>query len=76
MTSHTLTLSASELETVQTLMQVTIKKLETMATEVNEVLDDPLVSVEQYDMYAGCLANMAKDSENMRSILSRIESKQ
>lgn len=76
MTNHTLILSTSELETIQTLMHVTIRNLETMATEVNEVLDDPLVSVEQYDMYAGCLVNITKDSENMRSILSRIESKQ
>lgn len=76
MTSHTLTLSASELETVQTLMEVTIKKLEVMTAEVNEVLDDQLIPVEQYDMYAGCLVNMARDSDNMRSILSRIESKQ
>lgn len=76
MTNHTLTLSTSELETIQTLMHVTIKKLEVMATEVNEVLDDQLIPVEQYDMYAGCLVNMARDTDNMRSILSRIESKQ
>lgn len=76
MTNHTLTLSTSELETIQTLMHVTIKKLEVMATEVNEVLDDQLIPVEQYDMYAGCLVNMATDTDNMRSILSRIESKQ
>lgn len=76
MTNHTLILSTSELETIQTLMHVTIKKLETMANEVNDVLDDPLVPVEQYDMYAGCLVNMTRDSKNMRAILSRIESKQ
>lgn len=76
MSNHTLTLSPSELETIQTLMHATLSKLEGMATEVNETLDDPLVSVEQYDMYAGCLVNITRDSENMRSILSRIESKQ
>lgn len=76
MTQYNFTFSPSELETVQTLMHVTIKKLEVMASEVNEVLDDPLLPFEQYDMYSGCLVNIARDTGNMRSILSRIESMQ
>ncbi len=73
MTQYNLTFSPSELETIQTLMVITIDRLESMSLETNEVLDSPLLSIEQYNMYLGCLANITKDMANMRGILSRIE---
>ncbi len=72
MTQYNLTLSPSELETIETLMAHTIERLDSMITDTNEVLDGPLTDKE-YSLYVRCLANMTRDTANMRSILSRVE---
>lgn len=75
MTQYNLTLSPSELETIHSLINHTIDKLEPLVQEVDDILDEP-ISTDQYNLYLSTLATITKDMANMRSILVQLESVQ
>lgn len=72
MVTYQLDLSFSELDTLKATMIKTIHDLEKLDTQLNEALDNSPDS-KTYNLYLGCLSNITRDKNNMRSILSKAE---
>lgn len=72
MDTYHLNLSFTEFDTLKATMVISIRNLEKIQTEIQDVLDHPL-SPEQYNLYLGSQTNITRDLKNMRSILEQIE---
>jgi hypothetical protein len=73
MDTYQLNLSFSELDTLKASIGRTILDLEKLDTQLNDVLDNS-PDTKTYNLYLGCLSNVTRDKNNMRSILSQAES--
>ena len=72
MDTYTLNLSFTEFDTLKATMIISIRNLEKIQDQLQEVLDNPL-SPEQYNLYIGSQTNITRDLSNMRSILAQVE---
>jgi hypothetical protein len=72
MDTYTLNLSFTEFDTLKATMVISIKNLEKIQNQLQEVLDNPLPP-EQYNLYIGSQNNITRDLANMRSILAQVE---
>lgn len=72
MDSYTLNLSFTQFDTLKATLVITIRNLEKIQAELQDVLDYPLPP-EQYNLYLGSQTNITRDLKNMRSILAQAE---
>jgi hypothetical protein len=72
MDTYRIDLSWSELDSLKAAMITTIRELDKCHDMLNEQLDTPLTP-ESYNLYLGCLSNVTRDRNNMRSILCKVD---
>ncbi len=73
MDAYHLDLSFTEFDTLKATLVISIRNLEKIQNQLQDVLDHPL-EPKEYNLYLGSQTNITRDLKNMRSILAQIES--
>lgn len=72
MDTYKLNLSFTEFDTLKATMVISIRNLEKIQDQLQDVLDNPLPP-EQYNLYISSQISITRDLANMRSILAQAD---